>query len=78
MISEHRAFLNAISDRPEDDLPRLLYADYLDESGAPERAEFIRVQIELANLPEGDARSTGANFTTSIASDDGDPDTSRR
>ncbi len=59
MMSEHRAFLNAISDRPEDDLPRLVYADYLEETGAPERAEFIRVQIELANLPEGDARWSG-------------------
>jgi len=59
MISEHRAFLNAISDRPEDDLPRLVYADYLDETGDFDRAEFIRVQIELANLPENDSRWSG-------------------
>ena len=56
MLTEHRAFLNAISERPEDDLPRLVYADYLDETGDPDRAEFIRVQIALAKLTEGDAQ----------------------
>ena len=55
-MSEHWAFLNAILERPDDDLPRLVYADYLDESGDPERAEFIRVQIELANSSDEDPR----------------------
>ena len=55
-MPEHRAFLNAILERPDDDLPRLVYADYLDESGDPERAEFIRVQIELANSSDEDPR----------------------
>src|SRR5262249_23230049 len=31
--------------------PRLVYADWLDEHGQPERAEFIRLQIELAGRP---------------------------
>jgi uncharacterized protein (TIGR02996 family) len=48
----HEAFLQAIIDAPEDDTPRLVYADWLDEHGDPERAEFIRVQCELARLPE--------------------------
>src|SRR5262245_57708734 len=52
----HDAFLRAIIDRPDDDLPRLVYADYLDEVGDPARAEFIRVQCELAGLPEDDPR----------------------
>lgn len=30
---------------PNDDLPRLIYADWLDEHGEPERAEFIRAMI---------------------------------
>ncbi len=47
-------FLAAIIDRPDDDLPRLVYADFLDERGDPERAEFIRVQCELARLPAAD------------------------
>jgi uncharacterized protein (TIGR02996 family) len=42
------ALLAAIRAAPDDDAPRLVYADSLDEYGQPERAEFIRVQIELA------------------------------
>ena len=41
------AFLQAILDAPDDDAPRLLFADWLDEQGDPDRAEFIRVQIAL-------------------------------
>ncbi|MGL4423875.1 MAG: TIGR02996 domain-containing protein [Gemmataceae bacterium] len=44
---------------PRDDLPRLLYADALEERGAPAdvaRAEFIRVQCELAQAENLDAR----------------------
>jgi uncharacterized protein (TIGR02996 family) len=44
------AFLHAIIDNPDDDLPRLVYADWLDEHGDAARAEFIRVQVELARL----------------------------
>jgi uncharacterized protein (TIGR02996 family) len=47
------AFLRAIIDNPDDDTPRLVYADWLDENGDPERAEFIRVQIALAREPHG-------------------------
>jgi uncharacterized protein (TIGR02996 family) len=50
------AFLQAILSDPDDDAPRLIYADWLDEHGQSERAEFIRVQCELARLLEGDAR----------------------
>ena len=42
------ALLVAIRAAPDDDAPRLVYADWLDEHGQPERAEFIRVQCELA------------------------------
>ena len=42
------ALLAVIRAAPADDAPRLVYADWLDEHGQPERAEFIRVQIELA------------------------------
>jgi uncharacterized protein (TIGR02996 family) len=43
-------FLKSICDHPEDDGPRLVYADWLDEHGEPGRAELIRVQCELAGL----------------------------
>lgn len=45
------AFLQAILEQPEDDGPRLMYADWLSERG-DERGEFIRVQCELAHTPE--------------------------
>ncbi len=43
----------AICENPEDDTPRLVFADWLDEHGDPNRAEFIRLQIELGGLPDG-------------------------
>jgi uncharacterized protein (TIGR02996 family) len=46
-MSDAAALLAAIRAAPDDDAPRLIYADWLDEHGQPERAEFIRVQIEL-------------------------------
>jgi uncharacterized protein (TIGR02996 family) len=50
------AFLADIIANPDDDTPRLVYADYLEDRGEPERAAFIRVQIDLARLPEADPR----------------------
>jgi len=50
------AFLTDIIANPEDDTPRLIYADWLEEHGQPERAEFIRLQIEQAALPQSDLR----------------------
>src|SRR5579872_702669 len=44
--------LRAILENPADDSARLVYADWLDEHGQSERAEFIRVQIELQTTPE--------------------------
>jgi uncharacterized protein (TIGR02996 family) len=44
------AFLADICQHPDDDAVRLIYADWLDEHGEPERAEFIRLQIERARL----------------------------
>ncbi|MCU0704556.1 MAG: TIGR02996 domain-containing protein [Fimbriiglobus sp.] len=50
------ALLKSVLASPDDDLPRLVYADWLDEHGDPARAEFIRTQIELAKLPDHDPR----------------------
>ena len=41
----HRRILEC----PEDDAPRLIYSDWLEENGEEERAKFIRVQIELVH-----------------------------
>lgn len=42
--------LQAILEEPDSDDLRLIYADWLDEHGQEGRAEFIRVQVELAEL----------------------------
>jgi uncharacterized protein (TIGR02996 family) len=41
---------------PHADVPRLVYADWLEEHDRAERAEFIRVQIELAHSTPSDER----------------------
>jgi uncharacterized protein (TIGR02996 family) len=48
---EWLALCQAVVQQPADDLPRLMAADWLEERGQPERAEFIRVQVELASDP---------------------------
>jgi uncharacterized protein (TIGR02996 family) len=53
------AFLQAILEDPDDDTPRLVYADWLDENGQHDRAEFIRLQCELARL-EGEEDPSSA------------------
>jgi uncharacterized protein (TIGR02996 family) len=48
------AFLEAIRDDPDDDAPRLIYADWLEDHAGPAgraRAAFIRAQVRLAALP---------------------------
>jgi uncharacterized protein (TIGR02996 family) len=53
---ENRAFLGAIRESPDDDTPRLVYADWLDDHGDAARAEFIRTQCELARSPGKERR----------------------
>jgi uncharacterized protein (TIGR02996 family) len=53
MTGDVLAFLKRITDDPDDDLPRLVFADWLDEHGLGEYAEFIRLQIDRAR--RGDA-----------------------
>jgi len=48
-------FLADVVEHPDDDTPRLVFADWLEDHGDPARAEFIRVQIERSRLPEWDA-----------------------
>jgi uncharacterized protein (TIGR02996 family) len=54
-MTQDDAFLDSIIENPDDNGLRLIYADWLEERGNP-RAEFIRVQIELARLPDEDPR----------------------
>jgi uncharacterized protein (TIGR02996 family) len=54
-MPDDAAFLAAICADPEDDTHRLVYADWLDEQGGEsnvDRAEYIRLEIELARTPK--------------------------
>jgi uncharacterized protein (TIGR02996 family) len=54
-VSDDDTFLRAIAERPADDAPRLVYADWLDERGDP-RSRFLRVQWELGRPVKASAR----------------------
>jgi uncharacterized protein (TIGR02996 family) len=45
-MSDEAALLAAILAHPDEDTPRLIFADWLEENGQPERAEFIRIQCD--------------------------------
>ena len=47
-MSPDNPFLRALLAQPDDDTLRLAMADWLDENDQPARAEFVRVQVELA------------------------------
>jgi uncharacterized protein (TIGR02996 family) len=49
-MSDQTALLRAIAAHPDEDTPRLAYADVLDEHGNAARAAFVRGQVELARL----------------------------
>jgi uncharacterized protein (TIGR02996 family) len=51
-MSDEDAFVHHILDTPDDDTPRLVFADWLEEHGRASHAELIRVQCELARLPK--------------------------
>jgi uncharacterized protein (TIGR02996 family) len=46
-MSDEAAFLRAIQSRPDDDLLRLVFADWLEERGDP-RGDFIRLHLALS------------------------------
>jgi uncharacterized protein (TIGR02996 family) len=53
-MTHNEAFHLAILEEPEQDAPRLIYADWLEEHGQADRADFIRTQCRLATLAPGD------------------------
>jgi uncharacterized protein (TIGR02996 family) len=56
---DEEPFLRAVAANPADPLPRLVYADWLDEHADPVRAEVLRVQVRLAELPADDPAAPG-------------------
>ncbi len=56
-MNHEQAFLQAIREAPDDDAPRLIYADWVEEQGGASRAaraDFIRIQCRLAELSDDD------------------------
>lgn len=54
-MSDEARLLAAIIDAPDDDDPRLVYADWLQTRGDP-RGEFIQLQCQLAAAPDDERR----------------------
>lgn len=52
-MNEREALIAAIAARPADDLPRLVFADWLEDGGDATQAEFIRAHLRLAKLRPG-------------------------
>jgi uncharacterized protein (TIGR02996 family) len=57
-MTDEQALFQTILEHPDDDAPRLVYADWLEEHGQAERAELIRVQIEVTHLEYSDLERT--------------------
>src|SRR5262249_62177187 len=53
-MREREALLAAVCENPDDDAPRLVFADWCEEHGESERAEFIRGQLRLAAMDRND------------------------
>ena len=62
-MSERIAFIRAICAEPDDDTARLVFADWLQENGEGERAEFIRASVRRP------AMTTSYNSATNPWSD---------
>jgi uncharacterized protein (TIGR02996 family) len=45
-MTDERAFLAAILQRPDDDATKLVYADWLEEQGDP-RGEYLRLMVQV-------------------------------
>jgi uncharacterized protein (TIGR02996 family) len=54
-MNDDTGFLQEIVAHPDDPVPRLIYADWLDEHDDP-RGEFLRLEVRFRELPKKDAR----------------------
>src|SRR5438046_319198 len=49
-MSEESAFLRAIQANPTDTTAKLVYADWLDEHGESEKAQYVRTEVTMFAL----------------------------
>src|SRR4051794_27785012 len=70
--AERSGLLEAIRAQAREDGPRLIFADWLDDHGEPERAEFIRLQCEESRLfgTDGFTPHKGGRVRVSISGPD--------
>lgn len=54
-MDEEESLLKLIRESPDDDRPRLAYADWVERDGDAPRAEFIRVQCKLSSTDLSDS-----------------------
>jgi uncharacterized protein (TIGR02996 family) len=69
-MTERDALLSTILANPDDDIARLVYADWLEETAEPAavaRARFIRLQIECARCPPDASFSPHADEIDALA-----------
>lgn len=78
-MTQQDALYRAVCEHPDEDTPRLVFADWLEESGDPRRADFIRTQVKLTRVPESEREvmssrgSRTANFWRSQSASDSAP-----
>lgn len=61
-MNDGEALRRAVLAEPDEDTPRLVYADWLDENGRGDRATFIRAQIEAARADPGGLQERSARL----------------
>ena len=50
-MNSRLAFFSAIAQTPDEDAVRLVFADWLDEHGEEDRAQFVRLQCQASRRP---------------------------
>lgn len=63
ITAKDKEFVASIVADPDDDTIRLVYADWLEEQGRQDRADFIRAQIELSTPPQPRSKTRRRNLT---------------
>jgi uncharacterized protein (TIGR02996 family) len=67
-VTDEQALRAAVLAHPDDDTPRLVYADWCDDAGDPDRAAFIRAQVEAARAePWGPAQREAEARAAAVA-----------
>lgn len=55
-MDDRTALIRSVLERPDDDIPRRVLADYLRENGEGDRADFIELQIAMAEEDKASRR----------------------